>query len=126
MSEKMLKVKGTATHRDDGIFEVKGDVLGLDEYLAAMFSEHLKSIGAEMDKRCDNTRELLSKFEKRISEMEHKTKGYSDFLNHLNQKISELETLKEDVAKMIKLKPSIPLRFADYANLHKQKLEENR
>jgi len=121
MSEKKLRVTGTAIEKEDGKLIVEGEIHGLDEYLAA----HLEAINAEMNQRCDNTAERLLEFEKRISQIEHKTKSYNSFLNHLNQKIIELDKLKEDVVKMTNMKPAIPLRFSDYADIQKRKSEQN-
>lgn len=124
-NDKPLRFEGKVWEDGSDKFRAEGYVLGLDERVGELLEAPIENLTNEMERRSNNTKGLLDAFKQEL--LGDAAKLIIDLKNEieaLRRKILELESLKSEIAEMKKPKSSMPLRFSDFAELHRQKNQE--
>jgi len=122
-NDKPLRFEGKALEDGTGSLQLEGYILGLDERMQQFIGASIDRLSAEMNDRCDNTKQLLAKF--KVELLKDAAKIIVDVKNDLARAQSEIEALKNKITEMKKPKSSIPFRLSDYAEIQRLKAEQN-
>lgn len=100
--EPFLRVTGTAKNREDGYLDLNGEIHGLKGYILEITREIAKE---EINKAsvANEAFKQIETLEKMIMKQQNTLESHNTFLNHLNNRISEIRDQQRQVKETIHL-----------------------